>query len=59
MLAFRRTVGLAQSNDDFTGADDRQVVRHVLARLPPWQRAALVLTALLGLMSKEAGDALG
>src|SRR5215213_8554685 len=31
MLAVRRTVGLAPSNDDFSDADDRQVVRHVLA----------------------------
>ena len=59
MLAVRRTVGLAPSNDDFSDADDRHVVRHVLAELPPRQRAALVLTELLGFTSKEAGDALG
>lgn len=59
MLAVRRTVGLAPSNDDFADADDRQVVRHVLATLPPRQRAALVLTEMLGFTSKEAGDALG
>jgi RNA polymerase sigma factor (sigma-70 family) len=59
MLAVRRTVGQAPSNDDFSDADDRQVVRHVLATLPPRQRAALVLTELLGFTSKEAGDALG
>ena len=59
MLQVRRTVGLAPSNDDFSDADDRQVVRHVLATLPPRQRAALVLTEMLGLTSKEAGDALG
>jgi RNA polymerase sigma factor (sigma-70 family) len=58
-LAVRRTVGLAQSNDDFSDADDRQVVRHVLATLPPRQRAALVLTEMLGFTSKEAGHALG
>jgi RNA polymerase sigma factor (sigma-70 family) len=58
-LALRRTVGLAPSNDDFSDADDRQVVRHVLATLPPRQRAALVLTEMLGFSSKEAGDALG
>jgi DNA-directed RNA polymerase specialized sigma24 family protein len=34
MLAVRRTVGLAPSNDDFSDADDRQVVRLVLATLP-------------------------
>ena len=59
MLAVRRTVGLARSNDDFSDADDRQVVRHVLATLPPRQRAALVPTEMLGFTSKEAGDALG
>ena len=37
----------------------RQVVRHILASLPPRQRAAMVLTELLGFTSKEAGDALG
>ena len=58
-IAVRRTVGLASSNDDFSDADDRQVVRHVLAALPPRQRAALVLTELLGFTTKEAGDALG
>ena len=58
-IAVRRTVGLAPSNDDFSDADDRHVVRHVLATLPPRQRAALVLTELLGFTTKEAGDALG
>jgi RNA polymerase sigma factor (sigma-70 family) len=59
MLAVRRTVGLTPSTDDFTDADDRHVVRHVLATLPPRQRAALVMTEMLGFSSKEAGDALG
>jgi len=59
MLAVRRTVGLVASSDDFSDADDRQVVRHVLSTLPPRQRAALVLTEILGFTSKEAGDALG
>jgi RNA polymerase sigma-70 factor (ECF subfamily) len=59
MLAVRRSVGLGPSNDDFSDADDRQVVRHVLATLPPRQRAALVLTEMLGFTSKEAGRALG
>jgi RNA polymerase sigma factor (sigma-70 family) len=59
LLAVRRTVGLAPSVDDFAEADDRQVVRHVLATLPPRQRAALVLTEMLGFTSKEAGATLG
>ena len=59
MLAVRRTVGLTPSTDDFSDADDRHLVRHALATLPPRQRAALVLTEMLGFTSKEAGDALG
>ena len=59
VLAVRRTVGFAPRIDDFSDADDRQVVRHVLATLPPRQRAALVLTEMMGFSSKEAGDALG
>ena len=59
MLAVRRTVGLAPSNDDFADVDDRQVVRRVLATLPPRQRAALVLTEMLGFTTKEAGGVLG
>ena len=54
-LAVRRTVGLASSNNDFSDADDRQVVGQVLASLPPRQRAALVLTEMLGFTTKEAG----
>lgn len=59
VLAIRRTVGLAPAQDDFADADDRHTVRRVLATLPPRQRAALVLTEMLGLTPKEAGDALG
>lgn len=59
LLAVRRTVRVAPPADDFADADDRQVVRHVLAALPPRQRAALVLTEMLGFSSKEAGRALG
>jgi RNA polymerase sigma factor (sigma-70 family) len=59
MLAVRRTVGLVPANDDFSDADDRQVVRHVLATIPPRQRAALVLTEMLGFTTKESGHALG
>lgn len=59
MLSVRRTVGLAPSNDDFSDADDRQIVRRILATLPPRQRAALVLTEMLGFTAKEAGDVLG
>jgi RNA polymerase sigma-70 factor, ECF subfamily len=59
LLAIRRSVGLAPSQDEFAHADDRETVRHVLATLPARQRAALVLTEMLGFTPKEAGEALG
>jgi RNA polymerase sigma-70 factor (ECF subfamily) len=59
MLAIRRSVGLAPSHDDFADAEDRDTVRRVLATLPPRQRAALVLTDMLGFTPSEAGNALG
>ena len=57
--ALRRVVALAPAEDDFMRADERQVVRGVLATLTPRQRAALVLTEMLGFTSEEAGRALG
>lgn len=59
VLAVRRALAMAPGADDFERADDRQVVRRVLATLAPRQRAALVLTELLGFSSEEAGRALG
>jgi RNA polymerase sigma-70 factor, ECF subfamily len=59
VLAIRRTVRLAPSRDDFKDADDRETVRRVLSTLPPRQRAALVLTEMLGFSPNEAGRALG
>jgi RNA polymerase sigma-70 factor, ECF subfamily len=59
VLAIRRSTGLAPSRDDFADADDRHTVRRVLSKLPPRQRAALVLTEMLGFSSEEAGRALG
>jgi RNA polymerase sigma-70 factor (ECF subfamily) len=58
-MAIRRSIGLAPSRDDFADADDRETVRRVLSLLPPRQRAALVLTELLGFSPTEAGHALG
>jgi RNA polymerase sigma-70 factor (ECF subfamily) len=58
-FAIRRSIGLAPSHDDFADADDRETVRRVLSTLPPRQRAALVLTEMLGFSSNEAGRALG
>ncbi len=59
VLAIRRTIGLAPSRDDFADADDRDSVRRVLSTLPPRQRAALVLTEMLGFSPNDAGRALG
>jgi RNA polymerase sigma factor (sigma-70 family) len=59
MLAIRRSVGVASSRDDFADADDRDTVRRVLSTLPPRQRAALVLTEMVGFSASEAGYALG
>ena len=59
VLAIRRSIGLAPSRDDFADADDRETVQRVLSTLPPRQRAALVLTEMLGFTADEAGRALG
>jgi RNA polymerase sigma-70 factor (ECF subfamily) len=59
LLAIRRTFGLAPATDDFADADDRETVRRVLSSLPPRQRAALVLTEMLGFSPDEVGRALG
>jgi RNA polymerase sigma-70 factor (ECF subfamily) len=59
LLAIRRSIGIAPMQDDFADADDRETVRQVLSTLPPRQRAALVLTELLGFSPNDAGRALG
>ena len=58
-LAVRRTLGLAPSTDEFAAADARHVVSQALARLTPRQRAALVLTEIMGYSSEEASRVLG
>jgi RNA polymerase sigma-70 factor, ECF subfamily len=58
-LAVRRAIGLVHAEDAFAAADARQVVARALAELSRRQRAALVLTELLGFTSEEAGRALG
>ena len=59
VLAIRQSIGLAPVQDDFADADDRDTVRRVLSKLPARQRAALVLTEMLGFSPGEAGRALG
>ena len=58
-LAVRRALHIAPSDDLFAQADARQVVAHALAGISRRQRAALVLTELLGFTSEEAGRLLG
>ena len=59
VLALRRTVGRSPQPDDIADVEDRDVVRRILGSLPPRQRAALVLTEMLGFSAEEAGRALG
>jgi RNA polymerase sigma-70 factor, ECF subfamily len=59
LLAIRRTFGFAPAVDDFADADERHAVRGVLSTLPPRQRAALVLTEMLGFSANEVGRVLG
>jgi RNA polymerase sigma factor (sigma-70 family) len=58
-LAVKRQVTLAPPADAFENVDDRQLVSQGLAKLTPRQRAAIVLTELLGYGSEEAGELLG
>jgi len=57
-LATRRAVGLTP-RDGFAEADERRAVTRALGTLAPRQRAAVVLTDLIGFSSEEAGHALG
>jgi RNA polymerase sigma factor (sigma-70 family) len=57
--AARRAVGVAEGGDAFAAAEERDVLARALAKLPDRQRAAIVLTELLGYGSDEAGRILG
>jgi RNA polymerase sigma-70 factor, ECF subfamily len=57
--AARRAVGLAEGGDAFAAADERDALARALATLPDRQRAAVVLTELLGYASEDAGRILG
>ncbi|HEV2905945.1 MAG TPA: sigma-70 family RNA polymerase sigma factor [Actinomycetota bacterium] len=56
--AIRLAVGHLQADDELTKVEEREDVLRVLAPLTPRQRAAVVLTDLLGLSSEQAGEAL-
>jgi RNA polymerase sigma factor (sigma-70 family) len=53
--AARRVVGAAEGRDGFAEADERDAVARALAALTPRQRAAVVLTELLGYGADDAG----
>jgi RNA polymerase sigma-70 factor (ECF subfamily) len=52
-------VRVLPADDGLAEVESRDTVVRALARLTPRQRAALVLTDLLGFTSEEAGVALG
>lgn len=58
-LALRKTVSEEFARDEFASVEDRSIVARALAELAPRQRAALVLTELIGFSSEEAGTMLG
>lgn len=57
--AARRAVGFGPPDDVYRHVDDRVVALDALARLSRRQRAALVLTDLMGYTAEEAGSILG
>ena len=57
--AVKNAVSPSSAVDDFEAADARTVVGEALGHLTPRQRAAIVLTELMGLSSEEAGEILG
>ncbi|HET7235038.1 MAG TPA: sigma-70 family RNA polymerase sigma factor [Actinomycetota bacterium] len=57
--AARKVVGATEGGDAFATADERDALARALGRLPERQRAAIVLTELLGYGSGEAGRILG
>jgi RNA polymerase sigma-70 factor, ECF subfamily len=57
-VAVRRVVHSLPPDPQIEGIEERDLVVRALASLTPRQRAALVLTDLLGLTSEEAGAAM-
>src|SRR5215213_163457 len=54
VLTLRKTTSVDLRRDEFKTAEDRSVVAQALVGLAPRQRAALVLTELMGFSSAEA-----
>jgi RNA polymerase sigma-70 factor (ECF subfamily) len=59
VLATKRVAGGPTRADDFSEVELREDVRRALTHLTPRQRAALVLTELLGRSAEEAATYLG
>ena len=59
LLAARRTISSPIEDDAFEAVDDRQVALQVLRSMAPRQRAAIILTEVLGYTAEEAGTMLG
>src|SRR4051812_34536373 len=58
-IALRKTVRLIPPDDELERVEERESIVRALAPLTPRQRAAVVLTDILGFSSEEAGDLLG
>jgi RNA polymerase sigma-70 factor, ECF subfamily len=59
LLAAKRTMKVLPADDTITEIDERDAAVRALARLSPRQRAAVVLTDMLGFGSDEAARMLG
>jgi RNA polymerase sigma factor (sigma-70 family) len=57
--AIRNVFILPSESDEFAAAESRTIVEEALDELTPRQRAAIVLTDLMGFSSEQAGDILG
>jgi RNA polymerase sigma factor (sigma-70 family) len=57
--AARRMTGAADAGDAFAAADERDAVARALSRLTPRQRAAVILTEMLGYGAEDAAGILG
>jgi RNA polymerase sigma factor (sigma-70 family) len=59
LRAARRVIRSAEGGDDFARADERDALARALTNLPSRQRAAIVLTELLGYEAKAVAAMLG
>lgn len=59
ILAAKRTMRVVPADDAIAEVDERDATVRALARLSPRQRAAVVLTDVLGFTSEEAARMLG